>query len=69
LRLGVFVAVIGGLTPLAFAVGLPVPAIPAVGVFAGTGIILFLSMFNSTMQRQVPERSLSRVSSYAWFGD
>ncbi len=68
LRAGVSVAAIGGLTPLAFAAGLPVPAIAAVGAFAGTGIILFLSLFNSTMQRQVPEHSLSRVTSYTWFG-
>ncbi len=68
LRLGVSVAVLGGLTPLAFAAGLPVPAIAAVAAIAGTGIILFLSLFNSTMQRQVPERSLSRVTSYTWFG-
>lgn len=68
LRLGVSVAVLGGLTPLAFAAGLPVPAIAAAAAIAGTGIILFLSLFNSTMQRQVPERSLSRVTSYTWFG-
>jgi MFS family permease len=68
LRLGVSVAILGGLTPLAFAAGLPVPAIAAVAAIAGTGIILFLSLFNSTMQRQVPERSLSRVTSYTWFG-
>src|SRR5580704_15598834 len=68
LRLGVSVAVLGGLTPLAFAAGLPVPAIAAVAAIAGTGIILFLSLFNSTMQRQVPEHSLSRVTSYTWFG-
>jgi MFS family permease len=68
LRLGVSVVVIGGFTPLAFAVGLPVPAIAAIGALAGTGIILFLTLFNSTMQRQVPDRSLSRVTSYTWFG-
>ncbi len=68
LRLGVSVAAIGCLTPLAFAVGLPVAAIAAVAALAGTGALLFLSLFNSTMQRQIPDRSLSRVTSYTWFG-
>lgn len=68
LRAGVCAAVAAGLTPLAFAAGLPVPGIAAIAAVAGTGIILFLSLFNSTMQRQVPECSLSRVTSYTWFG-
>jgi hypothetical protein len=45
-----------------------VPAIAVAAALAGTGVIVFLSHYNSTMQRQVPERSLSRVSSYTWFG-
>ena len=52
----------------AFAAGLPVPAIAAIASIAGTGIIVFTSQFNSTMQRQIPERSLSRVAAYTWFG-
>ena len=68
LRLGVSLAVFGGSPPLAFAAGLPVPVIAAVAAVAGTGVIVFMSTFNSTMQRQVPEHALSRVSSYTWFG-
>lgn len=68
LRFGVYAAVIGGLPPLAFAVGLPVLAIAVVAAVSGTGIIVFTSLFNATMQRQVPEHSLSRVASYTWFG-
>jgi MFS family permease len=68
LRLGVSVAIFGSFTPLAFAAGLPVPAIAAIGALAGTGIIVFMSLFNSTMQRQIPEHALSRVTSYTWFG-
>ncbi len=64
LRLGVSVAILGSFTPLAFAAGLPVPAIAAVAALAGTGVIVFMSLFNSTMQRQVPEHALSRVTSY-----
>ena len=68
LRTGVGVAVLVGLTPLAFAAGFPVPAIAAVAALAGTATIIFLSLFNTTMQRQVPGHSLSRVTSYTWFG-
>jgi MFS family permease len=68
LRIGVCMAALAGLTPLAFAARLPVPAIAAVAALAGTGIIVFMSLFNSTMQRQVPSHALSRVSSYTWFG-
>lgn len=68
LRAGLFAAVAAGFTPLAFASALPVPAIAAVAAVAGTGTIVFMSLYNSTMQRQVPERSLSRVTSYTWFG-
>ena len=68
LRLGVSVAIFGSFTPLAFAAGLPVPAIAAIAALAGTGIIVFMSLFNSTMQRQIPEHALSRVTSYTWFG-
>jgi MFS family permease len=68
LRVAVCVVMAIGLTPLAFAAGLPVLAIAAMAAISGTGFIVFTSLFNSTMQRQVPERSLSRVTSYTWFG-
>ena len=67
LRLAVSVSCFLPLPPLAFAAGLPVPAIAVVAAFAGTGLIVFYSQFSTTMQRQVPERTLSRVSSYDWF--
>jgi len=68
LRAGVAVAALAGFAPLGFAAGFPVPAIAAVAALAGTATIIFLSLFNTTMQRQVPGDSLSRVSSYTWFG-
>jgi len=55
------------LPPIAFAAGLPVPAIAAAAALAGTGIIVFYTLFTTTFQRQVPEQALSRVSSYDWF--
>lgn len=46
---------------------MPVPAIAAFAAFSGTGLIVFYSQFTTTLQWQVPERALSRVSSYDWF--
>jgi|HubBroStandDraft_1064217.scaffolds.fasta_scaffold17421_2 MFS family permease len=68
LRLAVAVVIFAGFTPIAFGIGLPVPAIAAVAAVAGTGDIIFISIYNSTIQRQVPSHFLSRVDSYAWFG-
>jgi predicted MFS family arabinose efflux permease len=67
LRWAVSVACPLALPPIAFAAGLPVPAIAAAAAFAGTGLIVFYSLFTTTMQRQVPGQVLSRVSSYDWF--
>lgn len=67
LRWAVSVSCPLALPPIAFAAGLPVPAIAVVAAFAGTGLIVFYALFTTTMQRQVPEQTLSRVSSYDWF--
>jgi hypothetical protein len=67
LRLAVSASCLLPLPSLAFAAGLPLPAIAVVAAFGGTGLIVFYSQFTATMQRQVPERTLSRVSSYDWF--
>ena len=67
LRLAVTASCFLPLPSLAFAAGLPLPVIAAAAALAGTGLIVFYSQFTTTMQRQVPERALSRVSSYDWF--
>jgi len=55
--------------PLAF---LAVPtsvALLAVGAFvSGLGVTTGESVWESTLQRHIPDESLSRVSSYDWFG-
>ena len=55
--------------PLAFlAAGASVPVL-VVGAFAsGVGLMLGMSVWESTLQRHIPQHSLSRVSSYDWFG-
>jgi MFS family permease len=66
-----FIASLEGLfaLPLAFlAAGAPAPLL-AVGAFlSGLGMMLGNSVWESTLQRHVPSESLSRVSSYDWFG-
>jgi MFS family permease len=56
-------------TPLAFLAAAAPPAPLAVGAFiAGVGMTLGMSVWESTLQRYVPAATLSRVSSYDWFG-
>jgi len=67
----VLVALMEGLfgLPLAFlAAGAPVPVL-ALGTFlSGVGMMLGMSVWETTLQRHIPPESLSRVSSYDWFG-
>jgi MFS family permease len=67
LLLAVSVSCFLPLPSLAFAAGLPVPAIAVAAALCGIGLTVFDSVFTTTMQQQVPERVLSRVSSYDWF--
>ncbi|HEV7846370.1 MAG TPA: MFS transporter [Thermoleophilaceae bacterium] len=55
--------------PLAFlASGAPVPVL-AFGTFlSGAGMMIGMSVWESTLQRHIPADSLSRVSAYDWFG-
>jgi len=46
----------------------PVPLIASGAFLSGAGMALAISVWESTLQRQVPGQSLSRVSSYDWFG-
>ena len=55
--------------PLAFlAAGAPVPLLVFGALLSGAGMMLGTSVWLSTLQRRVPAESLSRVSSYDWFG-
>ena len=67
----VFVALTDGLfaVPLAcLAVTSSVPLLAAGALLSGAGMTLGLSVWESTVQRHIPAESLSRVSSYDWFG-
>ena len=55
--------------PLAFLAAAPPVALIACGaLLSGAGMALAISLWESTLQRHVPDESLSRVSSYDWFG-
>jgi len=66
-----FVAGMEGLfgLPLVFLAAAAPVALLAAGTFlAGVGMMLGMSVWESTLQRHIPRESLSRVSSYDWFG-
>jgi MFS family permease len=66
-----FAALADGLfaLPLAFlAAAPPLPLFVCGALLAGAGMALAISVWESTLQRHVPGESLSRVSSYDWFG-
>jgi Major Facilitator Superfamily len=46
----------------------PVAAIATVAFVAGVGLMVFNALWETTMQRHIPDASLSRVSAYDWFG-
>jgi MFS family permease len=55
--------------PLArLAAGAPAALVAAGALLAGGGMMLGGTIWESTLQRRVPAESLSRVSSYDWFG-
>jgi MFS family permease len=67
----VFVALTDGLfaLPLAFlAAAPPVPLLACGALLSGAGMMLGISVWESTLQRHIPGESLSRISSYDWFG-
>jgi MFS family permease len=67
----VLVALMEGLfaLPLAFLAGGASVAVLACAAFlCGLGMMVGMSVWESTLQRQIPAESLSRVSSYDWFG-
>jgi predicted MFS family arabinose efflux permease len=67
----VFVAFMEALfaMPLAFlAAGASVPVLALGAALSGAGLMLGMSVWETTFQREIPPESLSRVASYDWFG-
>ena len=55
-------------TPVLLAIHAAFPIILAGSALSGVGVAIFLSLFDTVLQRNVPEVLLSRVSSYNWLG-
>ena len=55
--------------PLLFlAAGAPAPLLGFSAFLSGVALMLGMSVWESTLQRHIPDESLSRVSAYDWFG-
>jgi MFS family permease len=55
--------------PLVFlAAAAPVPLLAVGAALSGVGTMLGMAVWEATLQRHIPAASLSRVSSYDWFG-
>jgi MFS family permease len=66
----IFVALMDALfgLPLAFlAASTSVPVLALGGALSGAGMMLGMSVWETTLQREIPPGSLSRVASYDWF--
>jgi predicted MFS family arabinose efflux permease len=50
------------------AVPAPLAVIVVAGLFSGVTMMLFNTLFETTLQGHIPRHALSRVSSYDWFG-
>jgi predicted MFS family arabinose efflux permease len=58
-----------GFIPTALlAAGASAVAIGAAAVVAGAGVMVFNTLWETTMQSRIPPEALSRVSAYDWFG-
>ena len=67
----ILVALVEGLfaLPLAFlAGGVPLALLVGAAFLSGVGLMVGMSVWESTLQRSIPDESLARVSSYDWFG-
>ncbi len=53
---------------LALAFRAPLSVIAIGSFFSGIGIAVFGTLWNTTMQREIPPELLSRLSAYDWFG-
>jgi MFS family permease len=54
------------LTPLLIAFDVPLPVVLVGSFVSGVGVAGFISLFDTVLQRNIPEGLLSRVSAYNW---
>ena len=68
MRIGMSLVVLFALPPAAIAARLPVAVVALVSALGGLGLVVFSSLFQTTVQRHIPEAVLSRVLAYDYFG-
>jgi MFS family permease len=67
LRAAALFALLGGLAPVALSALMPIWVVACGAALDGAGIVLFESLWQTTVQRHIPEQMLSRASSYDYF--
>jgi predicted MFS family arabinose efflux permease len=68
LRAAVLACCLGFLPTLLLATDAPTAIIAAAALVSGGGAMLFNTLWETTLQEQIPPAALSRVSAYDWFG-
>lgn len=68
MRLGIPLIALFALPSVAIGAQMPVVVVSVTAALGGAGLVIFSSLFGTTMQRHIPEAVLSRVTAYDWFG-
>ncbi|MGH3158423.1 MAG: MFS transporter [Streptosporangiaceae bacterium] len=68
LRVAVLSGLMIGLPALAFAASLPLPVIAVAAALDGAGLVVCESLWQTSVQRHIPDELLSRASSYDYVG-
>jgi MFS family permease len=68
LLVGAAVCSLAGLPLLLLAAPAPTALIAAGGLVGAAGLMIFNALWETTLQANIPEAALSRVSAYDWFG-
>jgi predicted MFS family arabinose efflux permease len=68
LRAGMIVMVVFACPTLALAAGLAVPTVAAAAFCGGLVMMVFNTLWETTLQQHIPAATLSRVSAYEWAG-
>jgi hypothetical protein len=68
LRTAVLACGLGFIPTMLLAAGSPAVVIAAAALVSGAGVMLFNTLWETTLQANIPPAALSRVSAYDWFG-
>ncbi|MCO6004745.1 MFS transporter [Actinoallomurus purpureus] len=68
LRTGVLALPLSALPVIGLAAHLPVIPVAGLALLCGIGMTVFNTLMETALQHHVPEKALSRVSAYDWFG-